>query len=321
VLTRRRTAAATPLLVALLLALVATLIAATAPAARADSYPNCPPGTNPNPVVKQCIITVTTSSIPAPSGDSGGGGGPSTCTFGGASVPCQNSYGYWDSSIQCYVAFDDPQPPATDPAWSGHQPGNGSVWRVSCPNAGWPGASAFFVVALQWFAAPPAGPNPAQLAEQASAQMTMRAPAIATAPDSGATALVGAPVWVWDAKDPQTWGPQTVTVAAGALSVTATSKVTDVAWNFGDGTTLDCPTGGTPYQATYGGAPSPDCGHVYTASSAAQPGARYTLSATAVWTLNWTATDGETGVLAFRLTDTAPLAVGEGQAVVNGGTW
>lgn len=318
----RRRAPAAALLAALPLALAGALLTAAASSARADSYPDCPPGSTPNPIVKQCIITVgTSSSAPAPTGGGGNGGGaPAGCTFEGASIPCQNSYGYWDPGIQCYTAFKDPQPPAGDPAWAGHQPGDGSIWTVSCPNAGWPKAGAFITVSAQWFATPPAGPDPAALAAQASARMTMRAPAIATAPKSGATALVGAPVWVWDDKSAETWGPQSVTVAAGGLSVTATARVTDVLWDFGDGTVpLDCPTGGTPYQAAFGAAASPDCGHLYTASSATRPDGRYTLTATNLWTLSWAATDGERGTLTFRLTDTVSLPVGEAQAVVQGG--
>jgi len=318
----RRRAPIAALLAALPLVLAGALLTAAAPSARADSYPNCPPGSTPNPIVKQCIITVgSTSSAPAPTqGGGNGGGAPAGCTFGGASIPCQNTYGYWDPGIQCYTAFADPQPPASDPAWSGHQPGDGSVWKVSCPNAGWPGAGAFITVSMQWFATPPAGPDPAALAAQASALLTMRAPAIATAPKNGVTALVGAPVWVWDDKNTQTWGPQAVTVTAGGLSVTATASVTDVIWDFGDGSTpVDCANGGTPYQPGFGGAASPDCGHLYAVSSAALPGGRYTLTATAVWKLTWAATDGQRGTMTFHLTDTATLAVGEAQAVIQGG--
>jgi len=43
----------------------------------------------------------------------------------------------------------------------------------------------------------------------------------------------------------------------------------------GDATKVVCRTAGTPYQPSYGRKPSPDCGHVYTKSSADQPGGSY----------------------------------------------
>jgi hypothetical protein len=44
---------------------------------------------------------------------------------------------------------------------------------------------------------------------------------------------------------------------------------------------------GTPYRASAGAATSPDCGHRYTRTSADRPGARYTVTATTIWTITW----------------------------------
>lgn len=326
---RPRAALTAPLAAALVLVLAAALMAGLAGVARADGggYPNCPPGSTPDPTLQSCIITVASSSAPAaPSASGGSGGGPApTCSWvaprGQAQVPvpCTNAqYGSWNQTLMCYFELASPQPAAGDPAWEGHQPGDGAIWQAACPISDAGGVLGFETVNM-WFAAPPVGPDPAALAAQAAAQMTMRAPAITIAPPGG-RALVGAPVWLWDAKSAETWGPQTVTVTAGGLSVSATSQVTDLSWDLGDGSVLNCPDGGTPYQAADGALASPDCGHIYAASSADQPGGTYTVTGTSTWTLTWSASDGQAGTLTFHLSDTITLAVLEGQAVSAGGT-
>ncbi|MEU3749075.1 hypothetical protein AB0E71_28375 [Streptomyces narbonensis] len=66
----------------------------------------------------------------------------------------------------------------------------------------------------------------------------------------------------------------------------------------GDGTTVTCAGPGTPYDATQGKAPSPDCGHRYKAPSTAQKGGTYAGRATATWTVEWTAPAlGDAGTL------------------------
>jgi hypothetical protein len=218
----------------------------------------------------------------------------------------------------CYFTLASPQPPAGDPSWAGHQPGDGAIYQGACPVSDIGGTLQFNLI-TEWFATPPVGLDPAALAAEAESEMTMNAPAITIAPPGG-KALVGAPVWLWDAKNAQTWGPQTVTVTAGGLSVTATSRVTDVSWSLGDGASLECPDGGTPYQASDGASPSPDCGYLYPTSSAGQPGGLFTVTGTSTWVLTWTATpSGQTGTMTFHLSDTTTLAVLEGQAVSAGG--
>ncbi|MFD3613118.1 hypothetical protein ACFWXA_34670 [Streptomyces atroolivaceus] len=57
----------------------------------------------------------------------------------------------------------------------------------------------------------------------------------------------------------------------------------------GDGTTVTC-YGRAPRTRSPGGAtPSPDCGHLYVRPSFEQPGGRYQGTATAHWTVTWSA--------------------------------
>ncbi|MGW9121980.1 hypothetical protein ACWGRV_36145 [Streptomyces sp. NPDC055663] len=100
------------------------------------------------------------------------------------------------------------------------------------------------------------------------------------------------------------------------LTVTATAKVAAIRWDMGDGTTITCNGPGTPYTADHGNSTSPDCGHRYKRSAADQPDGRYKGTATATWTVTWTApalNDGgeftETRQTAFT------VAVGEVQVL------
>jgi hypothetical protein len=316
----RSRALAAPTAALAVLGMIAALIFVGASSAQAYSYPNCPPGYQPDPSTQTCIISVGTSTSAPPGstgggGGGGGGGGPVTCTVvGGPTVPCTSKqYGYWLASYSCYVQYANPQPPATDPSWQGHKPGDGSIWSLTCPIIDPQNAIIGWQTKLQWFQNPPVGANPVTLAQEAAKEMTMKAAALAFAPKRGSLALVGAPLWAWDQKSAQTWGPQTVTVSAGGLSVTATSKVTALAIAWRDGSSSSCADGGTPYQNGETGA-SPDCGHVYQATGS------YTITATSTWTMTWTATNGQNGVMTFPLTATAPLTVGSAQAVIQGGS-
>ncbi|WP_229898599.1 ATP/GTP-binding protein [Streptomyces finlayi] len=161
--------------------------------------------------------------------------------------------------------------------------------------------------------------DPLVVAHQAVDSMLLEGPKIQTAPKQGAIGLVGLPVWLWSAPSPTTTGPNVASATAGAVTVTATAKVTSIVWRPGDGQTVTCPGPGTPYSAAYGKRPSPTCGHVYTRTSGKQPGAKYQLTATSTWSVEWqvqgTALGGE--FTETRTSAPAPLAIGEAQAVGN----
>ena len=177
-------------------------------------------------------------------------------------MPCSSEYGYWSNSYNCYIQLLDPQPPAGDPSWQGHEPGDGAVYNCYQPQTD--------LLILIWSADPPpnsgAGPTPREVAQLAIEQMNLRAIDIGIAPEPGddSIGIVGMPVWMWAANpDSHTVGPITASASAGGITVTATARVHQITWDMGDGTEVICTTAGTPYKAAYGKKKSPDCGHVY----------------------------------------------------------
>ena len=48
-------------------------------------------------------------------------------------MPCTIEYGYWSNGYNCYISLLDPQPPAGDPSWQGHEPGDGAVYQCYQP--------------------------------------------------------------------------------------------------------------------------------------------------------------------------------------------
>ncbi|MGW1411510.1 ATP/GTP-binding protein [Streptomyces sp. NPDC002403] len=93
--------------------------------------------------------------------------------------------------------------------------------------------------------------------------------------------------WMRAPRSTPAYGPATAT--AGGVTVTATAHVATIRWDTGDGTTATCNGPGTPYTADRGTSSSPDCGHRYTQTSAGRPDDRYQGTATATWTVTWTA--------------------------------
>ncbi|MFE7365786.1 ATP/GTP-binding protein [[Kitasatospora] papulosa] len=229
----------------------------------------------------------------APAGASGGSSGPSTPS--------------------CTYTRLEPQPPAENMFWKGHDRSEkGAVYGVNCPDQ--QGARTVWIADGQ---APDAAPviDPEAVARKAVASMRLEPPKVASPRDVG-TYVVGMPMWMWATPSPPTFGPVSASATAGGVTVTATAKVTRVRWAMGDGTTVTCRGPGTPYRQSRGKAMSPDCGHLYERPSYEQPGGRFKGTATATWTITWTApalNDGGT----FTETRTTPFtaAVHEVQVV------
>jgi hypothetical protein len=128
--------------------------------------------------------------------------------------------------------------------------------------------------------------------------MKLVGPKVAS-PRAAGTYVVGMPMWMWVEPSPTTYGPSTATATAGGVTVSATAKVTRVSWDMGDGSPpVVCNGPGTKYTAGMGKAVSPDCGHVYTATSPSA-GGRFRGMATATWTVDWQVigATGDTGQL------------------------
>lgn len=273
-----------------LFALAAAFVVFAIPSAVAAAPPigECPPGSD------SCHIIDTDPGDPGDGnggGDDGGddgGGGERKCTRGGEPIACYDPlFGWFNQDDECYYKLAEPQLPP---------PPNGS------PDGGWylP-TCAGGVGEPDWFDAPPAGaeppPDPEDLARQALALITLRAPDLQIKPDPNGAGLVGLPVWLWAEKGPETWGPISSSAADRGLSVNITASVTNLTFHLGDGSPpISCPGGGTPYPKGATG-PSPDCGHVFTKSSRQQPGQKFTIEATTTWTVSWTSSGGESGTL------------------------
>ncbi|WUD70293.1 ATP/GTP-binding protein [Streptomyces sp. NBC_00510] len=230
-------------------------------------------------------------------------------TLQNVEVPCHlKDLGWW--SPNCYYQLADPQPPAGDPAWESHKPGDGAVYEAYCPDEGPP---------IQWLQNPPpgmgGGVDPARLAQEAVRKLPIEGPdiGIAPAPDSkGGT--IGVPVWLWNTKGQATAGPSSASATAGAITVTATAHVSKIVWRLGDGGTVVCSAGGTPYKASYGLRKSPDCGYVYGSTSAWQPHGKYTVTATSTWQVHWVG-GGQQGDLTTTRTSQVQIRIGELQVV------
>ncbi|MFO6453035.1 MULTISPECIES: hypothetical protein [unclassified Aeromicrobium] len=293
----------------------------------ADAEPEC---TQVNPVKGVCLTVV---EIPAGPGeptdppkdspkDSGSG---ASCYWDGRKngitkpppgpVPCSTDFGYWSNASNCYIRLTDPQPAAGDPAWQGHEPGDGNVYECWQPQTD--------LQVQIWSAAPPpnsgAAPTPREVAQLAIDRMNLRAISIGIVPEPGRDriGIVGMPVWMWVANaNENTWGPIRASASAGGVTVTAVARVHHIEWDMGDGMEVTCRNPGTAYQAAYGKKQSPTCGHIYERESADQPGDKYTVTATSTWVVRWEGA-GQSGTFRFGgLRRSVQIAVGEAQVLV-----
>ncbi|RPK71404.1 hypothetical protein EES45_34755 [Streptomyces sp. ADI97-07] len=252
-------------------AAVALLAGTLAPTAHAD-------GGRDGGVCEGTALTITVCAS-----DSGSAPGKA----GGAATPAGTSGGSSRSSKPlCTYTRLDPQPPAENMFWKGHDRSErGAVYGVNCPDQ--QGARTVWIPDGQ---APDAAPviDPEVVARRAAASMRLEGPKVA-GPRAAGTYVVGMPMWMWATPSPSTFGPVTASATAGGVTVTATAKVTTVRWAMGDGTTVTCHGPGTPYKTSREVTSSPDCGHLYERASYEEPGGRYQGTATAHWTITWTA--------------------------------
>lgn len=155
-------------------------------------------------------------------------------------------------------------------------------------------------------------PDPEEAARTAIARLEFTAPSPGAGPNQEANGLeidvpVGHPVWLW--AEGGTTEDQTVTDEVEDVSVSLSITLDRMVYDMGDGQTVTCRNTGTEWSTgVEPGSASPNCGHTY------EEMGRYTLSATAYWTITWDA-DGETGTVEESRTDTRSWVVGEFQAV------
>ncbi|MFD9239868.1 ATP/GTP-binding protein [[Kitasatospora] papulosa] len=282
------------------MAAAVVLAAALVPAAHANGPGGGVCGTG------DVLVTICAQDNTRSSGSSGSSGGTPA-----AAAPAAAGDESEAPTDKCSYDRVDPPPPAGHQAWRGHDPADGSVYKVVCDS------DRGGVVFLPNGQNAPAAPtiDPELVARKAAASMSLEPPKVAS-PRAAGTYVVGMPMWMWATPSATTFGPATATATADGVTVTATAKVTRVRWAMGDGTTVTCRGPGTPYRQSRGKAMSPDCAHLYERPSYEQPGGRFKGTATATWTVTWTApalNDGGT----FTETRTTPFtaAVHEVQVV------
>ncbi|MFJ2094749.1 ATP/GTP-binding protein [Streptomyces sp. NPDC087901] len=213
--------------------------------------------------------------------------------------------------MPCTYKLAEPQPPSGSVEWDGHEPGDGAVYEKTCA----PGRTDNAITQLVWAADPPAAQvDPAVVAQQAVDKMLLKGPRIGITPKPGGKGVVGMPVYMWTGRGAATYGPNRASATAGAVTVTATAKVSKIVWTMGDGTAVTCTTAGTPYRAEYGKRPSPDCGHRYTQPSSSSESGKYHVTATSTWTVDWTG-GGQTGQLTEIRDSAVDITVAEVQVL------
>ncbi|MCX4871067.1 MULTISPECIES: ATP/GTP-binding protein [unclassified Streptomyces] len=257
-----------------------------------------------DPGCRGSMLSVTVCA----SDNSGTGGGPGTTARPAGNRGSSSSGG---SAPKCTYEKADPQPPAQNLAWDGKTPKDGAIYRVWCEGG------RVGVAFVPTGGAGPAAPtiDPELVARRAADAMKLTGPKVAS-PRAAGKYVVGMPMWMWVTRSTSSYGPATAKATAGGVTVTATAKVSTIRWDMGDGTIVTCNGPGTPYSADRGKALSPDCGHRYVRSAADQPDGRYKGTATATWTVTWTAPAlGDGGEFTETRQTAFTAAVGEVQVL------
>ncbi|MFC8428038.1 ATP/GTP-binding protein [Streptomyces sp. NPDC057253] len=250
--------------------------------------------------------------VPGQGGGQAGGSGSGSGSTDGTGGSGSSEGGDPTDKTVCVYKLADPQPPAGSLDWEGREPGDGAVYEQTC---GWGGVDGDTIIRMVWLAdlPPQETVDPAVLAQRAVDSMTLLGPDIAS-PRAAGKYTVGVPMWMWVNQSATTYGPNTASASAGGITVTATAKVSKIEWKMGDGASVTCNGPGTPYTSSEGMAQSPTCGHVYSKTSAGAQSAKFPVTATSTWTINWQG-GGQAGQLTEVRQTNVQVAVGEVQVV------
>ena len=150
--------------------------------------------------------------------------------------------------------------------------------------------------------------SPQTLAQVAIDDMLTQVPTHSIETNPSTTGMVAIPTWFWVTGVPET-GVQASASVPG-IRVVATATPGAVNYDFGDGTSLECSGGGTPYSP----GTTSDCTHDY------QRSGTYTITSTILWTGTYTVNgQGPYPITtAVPRTDSFTLAVNEAQAINTG---
>ena len=246
----------------------------------------CPPGQT------NCDVWGGEPGDPGGGGDTGGdtgggssgGDGPRKCTWNGKPVRCyDNLLGWFNNADGCYYKLAEPQPDGTP---------EGKDWYVRTCNGGHSSQESVLLDA------PPGGfgapPDPAELAAEALASLTLARPEIGIAPNPAkGPGLVGLPIWLWVSNTGQGWDAQEASRTDRNVTVEITAQVEKAVWTMGNGARVTCDKAGVKHRGQRG--ESPQCGYGgYPRSSG---DGKYKVAVTTYWTVPWSSSTGESGVL------------------------
>lgn len=127
-----------------------------------------------------------------------------------------------------------------------------------------------------------------ELVVEAATKLAPPKPLVQTAPPRGKRELVGIPTWFW--LDRSQWGNRSSSASADDLAVSITASAYELVIDPGDGSgVVTCKAPWTPYK----GDPNvtSTCTHTYAHSG------HYTITATARWGADWSASRGGGGTL------------------------
>lgn len=176
-----------------------------------------------------------------------------------------------------------------------------------CPGLGAVAVNGFFLV-------PEGGlVDPAQLAADALASVSIAGPAIRTSPSRDGRLFVEVPTWLW--LDGGWWHSYDATANAGRVSSTVRAVPVAARWNLGDGSTVECRGPGVAWRAGMSEDAS-TCTHTYRTSSAGRPDGTFRVEATVSFEVTWTTNAGGGGALAaITRSSSMPVEVREIQAI------
>jgi hypothetical protein len=292
---------------------IATLTFVGPPPAAADG---CPPGQVPQAAPWGGTICVPatdpgTPGDPGGPGDNSGGGGGNTCPSAPDGQCINEQGGVWMNPPGAYCYRADPQPPADHYAWDGHEPSEGSIYECS--------AGASLPISYVFVANGQAPlPDPRELAQRALEQLELAVPDIHIAPHPPLATYVGLETWLWLPE--AQWDSLSLTVTAGATSVTVTARPARVDWDLTEGTT-SCVSAGRPWQRGMSDDARTDCSYTFLTLSDGQSDGRYAVSATIAYAASWTCSgaclldSGDLGEVP-SLTSNDGIEVDERQSVV-----
>lgn len=254
------------------------------------------------------LLGVTTSALADGSGDGWLGPGGDINAGAGDGGSSTGGGGGGSGSGCTYTAVDqgvsDIADRLADHGWGNPRgDGEGAWYRKVCPD----GSGT-----LVWI--PARGVAPEVLAQQALDRAQVPLPGVELSPPEGTDQVVNVATWMWL----DNFRAVSASASAGAVTVTVTARPVGVDWSMGNGDTVPCSTGGTPYDnSRTPESQHSDCTYTYRRSSASGDNGTFTIRATARWHITWTATGvaagGDLGFIG-RSTDVV-VRVAEIQAV------